>query len=53
MNATLTGTALTLHNLGVAAGFGGSLYGQMALHPALADVQDKAERGKILRKAWR
>lgn len=53
MNSTLTGTASTLHDLGVAAGFGGALYGQMALHPALAKVEDKEERGEILRDAWR
>lgn len=53
MNSTLTGTALTLHDLGVAAGFGGALYGQLALHPALAKVEDKEERGEILRDAWR
>jgi hypothetical protein len=53
MNTTLTGTALTLHDLGVAAGFGGALYGQIALHPALKKVEDKEQRGEILRDAWR
>jgi hypothetical protein len=53
MNSTLTGTALTLHDLGVAASFGGALYGQLAMHPALAKVEDKEQRGEILRDAWR
>ena len=52
MNAKLTGSALTLHNLGLAAGFGGSLFGQMALHPAVRTIEDKKERGEILNKAW-
>jgi hypothetical protein len=53
MNTMLTGSALTLHNLGLAAGFGGSLFGQMALHPAVRTLDDKKERGEILNKAWR
>ena len=53
MNATLTGSALALHNIGLAAGFGGSLFGQMALHPAVKTVDDEKERGELLNKAWR
>lgn len=53
MNAILTGTALTLHNMGLAAGFGGSLYGQMAMHPAVKTIDDKKERGELLHQAWR
>jgi hypothetical protein len=53
MNATMTGAALTLHNLGLAAGFGGSLYGQMAMHPALKTIESRKERGELLNKAWR
>jgi hypothetical protein len=52
MNAMWTGSALTLHNLGLAAGFGGSLFGQMALHPAVRTIDDTKERGEILNKAW-
>jgi hypothetical protein len=52
MNAMLTGSALTLHNLGLAAGFGGSLFGQVALHPAVRTITDTKERGEILNKAW-
>jgi uncharacterized membrane protein len=53
MNTALTGTALTLHNLGVAAGFGGALFGQMAFHPAMEAVDDTKERGELLHRAWR
>lgn len=52
MNAMLTGSALTLHNLGLAAGFGGSLFGQVALHPAVRTIDDTKERGEVLNKAW-
>ena len=52
MNAMWTGSALTLHNLGLAAGFGGSLFGQVALHPVVRAIDDKKERGVILNKAW-
>ena len=53
MNTALTGTALTLHNLGVAAGFGGALFGQMAFHPAMEAVGNTKERGELLHRAWR
>ena len=53
MNTAITGTALTLHNLGVAAGFGGSLFGQMAMHPAMESISEDSERGELLHNAWR
>ncbi|MFL5349242.1 MAG: hypothetical protein ACJ8AT_30960 [Hyalangium sp.] len=53
MKAMWTGSALTLHNLGLAAGFGGSLFGQMALHPAVKTIDDTKERGEILNQAWK
>ncbi|HZH04937.1 MAG TPA: hypothetical protein VEY30_14220 [Myxococcaceae bacterium] len=49
---TLSSTAQVLHNLGLAAGFGGQLYGQLALHPAIKEVSSEAERGKVLNAAW-
>ena len=52
MKAMWTGSALTLHNLGLAAGFGGSLFGHTALHPAVRTIEDKKERGELLNKAW-
>lgn len=51
MNQTLTGSALTLHNLGLAAGFGGSLFGQMAMRPAVR-AMNGGEGGRVLREAW-
>ena len=38
---------------GLAALLGGNLFGRVAMHPALAGVSDKSERGKVLNQAWR
>ena len=53
MNAAWTRTASTVHNLGLAAGFGGGLLGQMALHPAVKTIDDQKERGELLNQTWR
>src|SRR5579875_1717369 len=37
----------------LAALIGGNLFGRVAMHPALADVSDPAERGLVLNHAWR
>jgi hypothetical protein len=37
----------------LAAMLGGNLFGRVAMHPALADVSDESERGKVLNRAWR
>lgn len=37
----------------LAALLGGNLFGRVAMHPALSDVSSKAERGKVLNRAWR
>lgn len=37
----------------LAALLGGNLFGRLAMHPALAGVSDKQERGKVLNQAWR
>ncbi len=37
----------------LAALLGGNLFGRVAMHPALADVSDEAQRGKVLNRAWR
>ncbi len=50
--ATLSTTAWVLHELGLAAGFGGNLFGQIALNPAVAEIQSKRERGKVSHVAW-
>lgn len=50
--ATLSTTAWVLHDLGLAAGFGGNLFGQLALNPAVAAASDKRERGRVAQVAW-
>jgi hypothetical protein len=42
-----------LHDAGLGALIGGHLFGRMAMHPALADVSDPAERGQVVNRAWR
>lgn len=42
--ATLSTTAWVLHELGLAAGFGGNLFGSIALHPALKALESKRAR---------
>ena len=37
----------------LAALLGGNLFGQVAMHPALADVSVESERGLVLNHAWR
>jgi len=52
-------TALTapasraLRELGLAGLLGGNLFGRFALHPAVAEISSKAERGKVVNAAWR
>lgn len=50
--ATLSTTAWVLHELGLAAGFGGNLFGQLALNPAVATIHSQRERGKVTHVAW-
>ena len=48
MTPTLTTSAYVLHNLGLAAGFGGSLFGRIALNPSARLISDKQDRAKIV-----
>jgi hypothetical protein len=50
--AKLSTTAWVAHELGLAASFGGVLFGKLALNPNLDAVQSKADRGKLLNSAW-
>jgi hypothetical protein len=51
--ATLSTSAWVLHDLGLAAGFGGPLFGKLALQRAVRDIHDESERGKVLSDAWK
>ena len=49
---TLSTAAWVAHNLGLAACFGGLLFGKTALNPSLSALDSEADRGKILNTAW-
>ena len=40
------------HDVGVGALIGGNLFGRMAMHPSLAEVEDERERGRVLNRSW-
>jgi hypothetical protein len=50
---TLSSAGRAAHDAGLAALLGGNLYGRIAMHPALADIGEKSERGKVVNRAWR
>jgi hypothetical protein len=41
------------HDLGLAGLLGGNLFGRLALHPAVTEISDQQERGKLVNTAWR
>src|SRR4051812_12841441 len=41
------------HDIGLAGLLGGNLFGRLALHPAVIEISDEAERGKLVNAAWR
>ena len=45
-------TAKSIHNLGLATWFGGSLFGQIALNPTVDSISDKSERGRVANEGW-
>jgi len=48
----VTTSAWVAHNVGLGAAFGGLLFGKAALNPNLSAISSKAERGKMLNRAW-
>src|SRR5205814_9028471 len=40
-------------DLGLAGLLGGNLFGRLALHPAVTEISDQEERGKLVNMAWR
>lgn len=51
--AGLSTAAWIGHDLGLAAGVGGTLFGKVALHPATRNINDARERGRVVNDAWR
>ena len=50
---TLSKVGRAAHDLGLAGLLGGTLFGRMALHPAVAAISDPRERGEVVNDAWR
>ena len=40
------------HDVGVGALIGGNLFGRVAMHPSLEEVEDEHERGRVLNRSW-
>jgi hypothetical protein len=49
----LSSAGRTAHDVALAALLGGNLFGRVAMHPALADISNETERGRVLTRAWR
>jgi hypothetical protein len=49
----LSTTAWVVHDLGLASAFGGSLFGKLALEPAVGEVADERERTRVEDRAWK
>lgn len=52
VNDHMAGTARVAHDLGLASWFGGAMFGNFALNPAVRGVSDKADRGRVTNAAW-
>jgi len=50
---TVSSIGRAAHDAGLAALLGGNLYGRLAFHPALAEIGDPRERGRLVNRAWR
>ena len=51
--AKLTTAALAAHELGLAATFGGIVFGQAGLGPSVGVLRDENDRSRVLDAAWR
>ena len=49
---TLANATRAVHDIGLAAWLGGSMFGKFALNPAVRLAQDKSDRGRIVNGAW-
>lgn len=52
VNDSLQDATRAIHDVGLAAWLGGSMFGKFALNPAVAGISDKRERGKVANLAW-
>lgn len=49
----LSSVGRAFHDVGVGALIGGNLFARIAMHPALAEISDERERGRVLNRSWR
>lgn len=52
-NDTVSGLGRAAHDIGLAAIIGGNLFARVGMHPAVAEIEDPRERGKVVNAAWR
>jgi hypothetical protein len=52
-NDTLSAIGRAWHDVGLGTIVGANLFAQVGWHPALRDVSDERERGKVTNEAWR
>jgi hypothetical protein len=52
-NDTLSAVGRAWHDLALGALVGSNLFAQVGWHPALREVSDERERGKVTNEAWR
>lgn len=50
---TLSSLGRGAHDVGLAAIIGGNLFARLGMHPAMREIADPAERGKVVNDAWR
>jgi hypothetical protein len=50
---TISSAGRAAEDIGLAAIIGGNLFARVGMHPALREVSDPAERGKVVNAAWR
>ena len=50
---TVSSAGRAAHDVALGALIGGNLFGRLAMHPALADITEERERGRVLNRAWR
>jgi hypothetical protein len=49
----LSAAGRAAHDIGLGALIGGNLFAQVGMHPALREVSDERERGKVTNSSWR
>ena len=50
---TVSSLGRAAHDIGLGALIGGNLFARVGFHPALGEIADERERGKVVNSAWR